>query len=108
MSPSSPDPLLVASQSPHPHRVVPGGGGDGKPSRGNRDLRDPVLVASEVAEVGAGDVPHVDGRVVAGGEHQPPRHGHAHTGEAGVRGGRLVLTHLLIAPNVPQSHLKWS
>ena len=68
MSPSSPDPLLIASQPPDPHRVVPGGGGDGKPGRCYRDLRDPVLVAPEVAEVGAGDVPHVDGRVVTGGK----------------------------------------
>ena len=60
----------MSSQSPHPHRRVPGTRGDREPSGSHGDLRDPVLVSSEVAEVGPGDVPHVDGRVVAGGQQQ--------------------------------------
>ena len=97
----------MASQPPHPDRVVPGGGGDGEPGRGHRDLRDPVLMTPEVAEVSPGDVPRVDSRVVTRGQHQPPRHGHAHASEAGVRGGRLVLTHLLVPPDIPEPHLKY-
>ena len=61
----------MASQSPHPHRAVPGAGHQGEPGRRHRDLRDPVVVTRQLAQLGPGDVPHVDGGVVTGGQEQP-------------------------------------
>ena len=62
----------------------------------------------EVAEVGAGDVPHVDGRVVAGGEQQPPRQRGRHAREARVRGRGLVLLDLLVTADIPQPEIELS
>ena len=59
----------------------------------------------EVAEVRAGDVPHVDGRVVAGGQQQPPRQRGRHAREARVRGRGLVLLDLLVAADIPQPEI---
>ena len=44
----------------------------------------PIIMSSQLTQVGAGDVPHVDGRVVAGGQEDPARQGDADTGEAGL------------------------
>ena len=62
----------------------------------------------EVAEVRAGDVPHVDGRVVAGGEQQPPRQRGRHAREARVRGRGLVLLDLLVTADIPQPEIELS
>ena len=62
----------------------------------------------EVAEVGAGDVPHVDGRVVAGGQQQPPRQRGRHAREARVRGRGLVLLDLLVTADIPQPEIELS
>ena len=72
------------------------------------NLRDSVLVPPEVAEVRAGDVPHVDGRVVAGGEQQPPRQRGRHAREARVRGRGLVLLDLLVTADIPQPEIELS
>ena len=61
-------------------------------------------MSSQLAEVGPGDVPHVDGGVVAGGQEDPPGEGDADTGEAGLGAGRRVLVDLLVPPDVPQPH----
>ena len=44
----------------------------------------PIIMSSQLTQVGAGDVPHVDGRVVAGGQEDPAGQGDADTGEAGL------------------------
>ena len=62
----------------------------------------------EVAEVRAGDVPHVDGRVVAGGQQQPPRQRGRHAREARVRGRGLVLLDLLVTADIPQPEIELS
>ena len=55
--------------------------------------------------MGARDVPHVDGRVVAGGQQESAGQGGADTGEAGLGVGRReVLVDLLVASDVPQPH----
>ena len=60
---------------------------------------------SQLAEVGARDVPHVDRRVVAGGQQEPAGQGDADTGEAGLGVGRReVLVDLLVSPDVPEPH----
>ena len=60
--------LLMSSQSPNPHRSVPRARGDREPSWSDGDLRDSVVVTSEVTQVGSGDVPHVDSGVITGGQ----------------------------------------
>ena len=60
-------------------------------------------MAAEVAQVLPGDqVPHVDGRVVAGAEQDPTGNGNPGRREAGVRRRRLVLAQLLVRPDVPK------
>ena len=60
-------------------------------------------MAAEVSMVLLGDdVPHVDGRVVAGAEQKPTRNGYSGRREAGVRARRFILAKFLIGPDIPK------